>query len=141
MTADGFGVWKGKFAVPNYLLRALAYESDDEITRYVLDSVRRGASEDEVGDGVLKILASVAYRDVNWVRQNLPRDSPDYLLAIRGYETFCNNDNLSAIVDAIDFDGIRRELGIIGSKSIRSPTVRRHSSKTRGVPKSKGGRR
>ena len=140
MTADGFGVWN-KFAFPNFLVMALAYECDEEITRYVLDSVRRGASEDEVGRGVLKLLTSVAYRDVNWARRNLPRDSPDHLMAIRGYECFCNEDYLSAIVDAIDFEGIRRELGIVGSKSIRSPTKGRCTSKTRRTSKSKGGRR
>lgn len=141
MTADGFGVWKSKFAIPNFLVRALAYECDDEITRYVMDSVRRGTSEDEVGRGVLKILTSVAYRDVNWARRNLSRDSPDYLLAICGYESFCNEDYLSAIVDAIDFDGIRREIGIVGSKSTRIPTAGRRTSKTRGTSKSKGVRR
>ena len=141
MTADGFGVWKSKYAIPTFILNALVNQSEDEITQYVLDGVRRGASEDEVGRGVLRILASVAYRDVNWARRNLPRDSPDYLLAIRGYEYYCNQDHLSEIVDSIDFDGIRRELGIVGSKSIRSPTVGRRISTTRGASKSKGGRR
>ena len=141
MTGNGFGVWKDKFSLPNYLMGALALDSDKDITRYVVDSIRRGASEDEVGYGVLRILTSVAYRDVNWARQNLPKDSPDCLLAVRGYERFCNVDYLPAIIDAIDFAGIRQKLGIVGSKSVRGSTQGRRTSKSRGNPGSKGERR